>query len=92
LRRTILPLPVALKRFAAALRVLSFGMDWCYLDTSFYRITFVVLSAREICGDTSGWSIGQLLAVLMGALDTWQRMLDPSCGIINGYRQGYLQG
>jgi hypothetical protein len=25
-------------------------MDWCYLDTSFNGITFVVLSAREICG------------------------------------------
>jgi hypothetical protein len=27
LRRAILPLPVALKRFAAARRVFSFGMD-----------------------------------------------------------------
>ncbi|WP_293148741.1 MULTISPECIES: hypothetical protein [unclassified Microcoleus] len=58
MRRTIFPLPVALKRFAAALRVLSFGMDWCYLDTSFNCITFVVLSASEICDDRSGWAIG----------------------------------
>ena len=43
-------MPVALKRFAAALRVLSFGMDWCYLDTSSNGITFVVVSASWICG------------------------------------------
>lgn len=41
-------MPVALKRFAAALRVLSFGMDWCYLDTSSKHITFLVLSASGI--------------------------------------------
>ncbi|WP_333213291.1 hypothetical protein [Microcoleus sp. S36b_A4] len=41
-------------------------MDWCYLDTSFNRITFVVLSAREISwlgaalylGQYTGWAIG----------------------------------
>ncbi|MEG5176088.1 hypothetical protein [Microcoleus sp. B3-D7] len=41
-------------------------MNWCYLDTSFYGITFVVLSAREICGlevalhlrRYTGWAIG----------------------------------
>jgi hypothetical protein len=52
-----------LKRFAAALRVLSFGMDWCYLDTSFNFITFVVLSAREICrlgfGELGRGAVGQ---------------------------------
>jgi hypothetical protein len=51
LRRTILPLPVALKRFAAALRVLSFGMDGCYLDTSSNGITFLMLYASGICDD-----------------------------------------
>jgi hypothetical protein len=25
-------------------------MDWCYLDTRFYRITFLLLSARSIWG------------------------------------------
>ncbi|MBE9161381.1 hypothetical protein [Tychonema sp. LEGE 06208] len=47
-------MPVALKRFAAALRVLSFGMSWCYLDTRLKGITFLVLSAREICGGDLG--------------------------------------
>ncbi|MCW6050607.1 hypothetical protein K4039_11060 [Lyngbya sp. CCAP 1446/10] len=51
-------MPVALKRFAAALRVLSFGMGWCYLDTSSNGITFLVLSAREICGLRFRESVG----------------------------------
>nr|AVH79561.1 Nif11-type precursor [Nostoc sp. PCC 9448] len=33
LRRTIFPLPVARNRFAAALRVLSLGMDGLQFDT-----------------------------------------------------------
>jgi hypothetical protein len=52
--------PVALKRFAAALRVLSFGMDWCYLDTSSKRITFLVLSASGIGGLGRHWIWGNM--------------------------------
>ncbi|MEG3881016.1 hypothetical protein QT972_26990 [Microcoleus sp. herbarium7] len=50
-------------------------MDWCYLDTSYNGITFLVLSARGICGCITGWAIDRLLR-LLAAVDTWYRMLD----------------